>query len=752
MILGFYLAAIGLTTIIGTSLSLVAGLAFGVLFKGKSASANNRASIDDLQIQTAKEGIAIPWILGDVKLSPNVIAYQKLRSKAIEQGGGGKGGFAGGGGTESTVGYKYFLDVWFGICQGKVQLLKIFLNDEEKETSDIPVSNTAFNDGENGVFPSWFPNATETPTIAHLAYERWHFGDNTTNLPPFHVLVRRVLPTTISNANLAKGSNPSAAIYQAYIDAKVDKSLLDKAAFEVAAAYYNSKNIGVNLEFKDVTDVRDVVRRILQYVDGVVYRTDEGLHTIKALDPSDSASATLTEKDMSDFKFHRPMWRKVPNKFIGTFKDRTQNYTTRTVKDENPAAILLAKREILKNVDLTAFLDLDLAQQRLSEIAQRESYPAAEIRFNTSLKFFHLNPGDVIEVSYSDYGIVSAKFRIVSKTIPKPDSNQVKWSAKQMVESLHDDTFQTVQEGTQFEPIGTEPEDITNVKFFELPYNKTHGETPTFLVFAAREKGFESECQVRISDNATQDFNVFGSFTSFANHGVLTADYSRDTDLIEDTDGIFFQPTEEFEDFVSVSENTILSSMRVALINDELIGFRDYLPQGNGTVKLLGIVRGLLRTPVQAHSTSDQIFIGMLSDNVLKDIPFDPYHARLLPLTQGKRLEFSDTTNHEVNQVQKAANPITPGRVTAERTGTNLDVKVYPLKPTSIAMADDFFEIHGDFESQIDSDPVVFQSSNEFSLTIPVGPVSLKIRHRVNGNFSSTVTVSVGAGDGTYQN
>ena len=186
---------------------------------------------------------------------------------------------------------------------------------------------------------------------------------------------------------------------------------------------------------------------------------------------------------------------------------------------------MLAGREIIKNVDLKAFRDLATAQKRLSEIAQRESYPAAEIQFSTNLKFFHLQPGDVIQISYEDYGITSAKFRVVSKTIPKPDSNEVKFSAKQMVETLHDDTFQSTQDGSSFTRIGTEPEDLEKVRIFELPYNTTHGETPAFLVMAAREKGMENECEVRISDNSTQDFSIFDTFTTFSNHGQLTANY-----------------------------------------------------------------------------------------------------------------------------------------------------------------------------------------------------------------------------------
>ena len=84
------------------------------------------------------------------------------------------------------------------------------------------------------------------------------------------------------------------------------------------------------------------------------------------------------------------------------------------------------------------------------------------------MKHLHLNVGDVITITNSDYGISSGSFRIVNKDITDIDSNEVKFTATQFLEALFEDTYLPASDPQWTNP-STYADEAQYVEFFEMP-------------------------------------------------------------------------------------------------------------------------------------------------------------------------------------------------------------------------------------------------------------------------------------------
>ena len=94
--------------------------------------------------------------------------------------------------------------------------------------------------------------------------------------------------------------------------------------------------------FNQIQKTSDILRRVLKYVDGVLYVTTEGRWALRALNPGDSYTKEVTQEAYTEFKFNRKTWSQVYNRFHATFIDEDENFSQRVVIADNPAAMRLA--------------------------------------------------------------------------------------------------------------------------------------------------------------------------------------------------------------------------------------------------------------------------------------------------------------------------------------------------------------------------------------------------------------------------
>ena len=738
--------------IIGTVIALSAAASAYAIWSAPKTKQDTMSpsSLDAFNVTHAQEGLAIPLIYGRVRIPGNIIWWGDLRTKALKQNRGGKGG----GGGSATTGYQYFISIWQAISMGEIALLGTYINDKKQDISAI---DTIFNNGTQNNFPGNIAQANKLPGVAHIYYDNWYIGDNVTTVPTVHFIVERILDTIIDNANLATGSNPAAVIYDLLTQGGVPNSEIDLISFNAAAAFWATQP-GLNLVLDQQISISEAIEAVLQYVDAIVYVSNLGLYAIKVFDPNETYKELITQDELDDFSLNRKTWGQIPNDFHATLVDESKDFTRRVVIAQNPAAILMAGQRILQSIDLKCFRDLESASRRLFEIMKRSSYPISEIKFKTNLKHSTLLPGDVIRIQYPDWGIVSANFRVLTIDTNNITQNEIQIQAAQQIETLFDDIY-NISGGTIWEsPNNLVPIPLTKIRILELPYNSQTLSAPAFLILAAREFLNETSYQVLVSTQSDQDFSVVAESLTFSQCGFLDTDYLDSTRKIDDIVGIAFSPYKNDPIFDTINRTRLFLENRLAVIDDEILAFQQVIPLGPGRYRLLGCIRGILGTAIQNHTMGSQIWLTQIGDNIISDIKIIDFYMKIVPWLLNNSADASLISAISIATRYVAKRPRNPARIIAIRQGGKINISIWPSSPGINGAGETWpnepgtgtpFHFLGDF--QISWGPnIQYIATCDFYIIQP-GATIITIRSRINGYLSSGKSIAIGAANGTYK-
>lgn len=708
------------------------------------------ASLDSFSITAAQEGAVVRVIFGTVRIPGNILWYGNLKTEAIWSGGGADAGET----DPVIIGYDYYLDVWQGLCQGKAEILKTYLNDDEES---VQCADVVFNDGTGLEYPTepgqW---ANRVPGVSHIFHRSFYLGENQTFVPTVHFVMRRILTSPVNDAVLPNGANPAAILYEVLRMGGAGPADFVLSSFHSAAAFWKAKGYGLNLDMARQQKVRNWVAWVFSYVDGALTINDDDQFVCKAFDPEELPVATLDTDDFLDFGISRRGWDDTFNFFRGNYIDPDAGYAKRTISAYNPANIRLTASRREKTVDLTAFGDVEAASRRLWEIMKRLSYPEAPIDFKTDLSWGWLQVGHVIEVNHEDYGIVSGEYRITEKDLSEVDSNEVRFVAEQMIETLFDDHFSVGGDSKWVTP-STDPGPLVHQRVFELPFNPFTDYGPAFLLLAARVHSYETGFIVLTSLTGT-DYTTLGHIRTFSQRGALAEVYPSGTCAIDDDQGILYAPYREDPIFSTVSRTDLFGKARFALINDEIIRFESVTPEPGGAIRLKGCVRGCFNTPVSTHAINSEIWLCEILDNVLAGQEAGRFYVKFLPYFGKKVVDPADAAAMQVAVQNKAALPWPPGRIEAVRTGSSVQVTWWPLtkdfdgagSKEEQAYTDTWpFDFDRAFEYRIDSGTWTAITGTQALIT-QAGAFTFSIRNVVDGRESGVKTLSVGAPDGTY--
>lgn len=738
---------------VGITLASAAAMFF--FYKDKNANQDKMqpASLDSFGISQASEGSVIPLVYGKCLITGNIIYYGGLRVESVyEQSSGGKGGKK----KKQVVAYRYYLDNWQALCLGKITILKTFINDEEQTIyNDYIITN----DGTESTYPTTEVGeyANKIKGVAHIFYKGMYVGENSTTLPTIKFLVESELDTGLDYENMTNGSNPAAIIKDLLLRSDAsDYFDIDDTSFQAAANYWYNKDYALNIVFNSQEDVGQMVQKVLSYVDGILYIKD-GKFKLRAYQENETSVAELEKEDYIEFSFDRFSYDELDNDFRGTFIDKDHLYSERVVVAKNTAIIQETGEVKQQSIDLTAFIDADIASKRIFEIMKKYSYPMAEINFKTNLTYSNLELGDIVSITHQDYEINAMGFRIVSVSYEEIDKNEIEFKAVEDVESKIDSNYQT-SGGTQWteDPIIGNLEDLSKVKIFEMPYNSTTLDSPAFLILCAREAGNEVEYRVLISTGS--DYNLHAVCNTYSQAGTLDETYPI-TYQCDNEIGILYTPYEEdiAPSFDSIDRADVFSGTRVAIIGNEIMAFETVTPEGANSYRLGGIIRGIMGTPIEEHLSTDEIYICNILDNYIKNLP-ESFNLKLIPASDYDDLDEGDATAHSITTTYKAKKPRDIALAVAERSGSTINIQLFPSSPSvegagnnseSVTDKEPLFDFAGDFQISYGSTTEI-KTIDYFSIT-EAGAVSITIKARWNGFLSDGKTLVVGASDGTYK-
>jgi hypothetical protein len=98
------------------------GVMGSFFFSKKNNDKSQVTPITSLRVQSAVEGVAIPMLWGQSRISGNMIWYGDFTAIAVQQQQGGKGGGGGGGkGQQGNVTYNYSVSMALALCEGPIK-------------------------------------------------------------------------------------------------------------------------------------------------------------------------------------------------------------------------------------------------------------------------------------------------------------------------------------------------------------------------------------------------------------------------------------------------------------------------------------------------------------------------------------------------------------------------------------------------------------------------------------------------------
>lgn len=765
-------------------MAFAASLAIGVLIsavligtmggKGAEEDKMRPQGLDSFQVNQNQEGQVVPFVRGKVRLTTNIIWYGNLDSQPVYQQTGGKG--MGMGGAKPIIGYDYYLDVWHGICQGpNVTLNKVYIQDRERDLSDLPVGSYTFNPGDTADYPTE-PGKYSAPLnpLAHIFLDRYALGTNATSVPTLHFVVTVTSSAPLTYANETNGCNPSAFVYDLLREAGVPSAKIKTSSFEDAATYWHNKGYGLNLALTSQASLREQVSKVQTYVDFAVRVDKNDQWVITPFKDTDTSSESITTPKFKSFEFRRRAWDDVYTDFRANYIDENADFTTRTLRIRNPAVHALVGYDRQKSIDLTAFRDADTASNRLWELMKHLSYPESQLKITVGPEWADYNVGDVIGITHSKYDMTDEQFRIIKKDASEISENNVKFELVQAIEvlmSLSDTAH--LGGGTSWVQTHYSASPASYERILELPYTAHFGDAPSYLLLVARA-GIEDGFTVMHASESGGDYYNYTAGSYFSQHGTLATSYTSDTKAIDDEIGIRFTPDREDPVFSTISRAALFSTSRVAVLYDsatenfEIVAFQGVVPiEQSADVRLTGVIRGLMNTTQQTFASGKEIWLCNIGDNVLTGIAEGQFYLKIVPFLLGENADESLCNEITVNYKGRARTPWPPSLIKASRSGSTITVTAWPTTRVyaGAGITDGAGSTHGSVAGQTDQWPPDFLGSfnysddawtntyNSTSYTwnyTKAGSHTLKVKALVSGYQSDEVSFTVGAADGDY--
>lgn len=758
----------GVELLVGMAIMAVTAIAAYVLYKPNIQQPKVKASgLDDFTITKATEGAPFPVVFGRVKITGNILWYGNLRVKKQKSKSGGKGG----GSKSTTTGYQYYLDCWQTICIGPAKLLGVYKENKQFITSEINptwsgvmegveqgAETTSFivNKGDgNSNFTLPLEFFSPLPGVCTVLMRKVFCGSGT-SFPTFHFVVES--NHTYPWSNPSNGVNAANAVWYILTTAGVKGTDIDTASFGAAASYWNSKGYGINVVIGNQGKVREKIEQIITPLGGFYFEFG-GRHYLNPADPYGSSYGHI-EDEFIKFVISRRSWEDTINDIKATFTEESKDFTERTAVVQNSASVNLLGKILTKTYDLTLFRTLGATQKRIAELIKSESYPYAEVEFTTNLKYADLNEGMIVNLTNTKLGVGNASFRIIRKNYENIDSNEIIFNGVQVVESLFDDKWVSIGTGSStWAREVTKPVALTKTRILEIPRTFLT-DMPTILVLAARETGYETTFHLYYTPTG-EDYTLMKTFGEYSMYATLKFAYSSNTYEIDDSEtGLTITPFKSDYDIPSLSRSGLYSTNRFLIINNEIMKFQTATLNGDGTITITGIIRGVLNTTKANHSANAAVWI--VEDPECTFTPSSGVIAgwyKISPANLVGGLALSSVSAINVPASTLALNPFAISRVNGLRSGADVSFHVYVRDMTpagaGISPSTSFF-VESDtdvvVEWKLSTDTVwnvlpvqvaTFSVSNAAGFTV-------NVRAKEFGKYTATVNLAVGTTDGNY--
>jgi hypothetical protein len=312
--------------------------------------------------------------------------------------------------------------------------------------------------------------------------------------------------------------------------AAVPVAHVDAASFVTCAETLIDEGLGVSPTIDATQTIREIIGKLLQYVDGVLFFQDGKIHMklVRAEDTTglpEITSADMLEEPQPVYEGPRETW----NVTSVSFTDRENNYETSSEIYDDPANAASLEQSRLHEVSLPFIKRRQVAKQVAKLIGIKGGLVPMSWTLMLKPSWSTLNPGDLAFVTYTKLGMSNRLVRVTDIDRGTPEDPSVRVTV--LEESTRDTSHDYVPDPDVFswDPFfgtdggSTSALTSTTPRLSWLPDDlKPSSYTDGFLVACERPDNLTNDVQVWWTwDPGQQEYRLVERSGSFPAKGTL---------------------------------------------------------------------------------------------------------------------------------------------------------------------------------------------------------------------------------------
>lgn len=609
-----------------------------------------------------------------------------------------------GGSKSATTGYRYYMGLHMGLCQGPVDaLLQIKAGDRVAWSGSITTtSSTTINapelfggdEREGGISgtldvmmgdPAQVANSylTSVQGSPQPAY-RWLFGvvfrrgqiaSNNPYIKPWAFRVRRILKGWQSDAvwysskasitlpgGVGQAMNPAHIVYECLTNTEwglgYGTSLIDDANFRAAADTFYAEGLGLCITWTKQQKLNEFIRQIMNHV-GANLAQDRrtGLFVFRLLraDYSVGSLPTYDETNILSLEsYQRPAIPDAVNEitvqFVDTSTGKDGSVTVQNLANITSQGGVISEKKSYPGLP-TAELALRIAMRDLTAI----STPLAKVRMKVNRKAYAMLPGDVIKFSWAKLGITNLVLRVLRVDTGTLTDGAIEIEAAEDVFGLPSSSY-AAQPPVGWSSPNTSPAVAPNrvveeAGFFEV--QRVLGSSAALSM--PTDQGYVIAAAVRPSSDSLD----FGMRTRVG--AAAYAEQDRGAFCPSGTLTTAITPADTSVTIAGMVDADLVVSGGFAQIDSEIVRIDTF----NATTGAITMGRGVAGTVATAHAINARMYLrdGFTAVDGTEHIGGETVNVKLTPRTGLGQLTEASAPTDNVTMAQRAYKPFPPGRL-----------------------------------------------------------------------------------------
>lgn len=431
--------------------------------------------------------------------------------------------------------------------------------------------------------------------------------------------------------------NPAEAIYEISVSTwrglSIPPAKIDVASFQSCATTLATEVNGTSVMVTSPQNGRDVITELLRQIDGVLYEEPStGQITLKLI-RDDYVPSGLDVYDEDDIvaitNFTKTTWEDVYSQVKVSFASRENDESGKVAVAQDMAVANMMGKLRTSPISFPFCYDPNLANQLAARELSRMSIPMFRCTIEMNRRAYDIRPGDVIKISWPEYGLVETIVRVQKYDLGELLNNKIILEVVQDVFAAKTAVFAApVDSGWVSDR--PNPMSVTIFGSTELPYFLNESVT-----FPAQEGYTNIVVMPRRPQTVSSDFTIASGLSG-------TALENRDPERVSypvafqvQTQYLNTAGLDDGLDATGITVNQVVGTLTaftdaqnrngegLIFIGGEWLTYRGVTDNGGGSFTLANVRRAVLSTRPLTHNIGANGFVfdySLLGDGSLGNL------------------------------------------------------------------------------------------------------------------------------------